>query len=566
MAYLLNIGDEIGNFRVKFPIKNNRVTQTYRVENDLGERGLLKIYVLADLDKRFKNDSNEIREISNLKRLNGLECVPKILGSGRNESYGIEFVITEFVSGETLTDLLIRQKVWDIVEANKYFGQLSNALKRIHDTGILHNEISTDNILVGINGKIDSIYFIDFGASCCIDEWQNDYIKPEMSPYFCATETFSGSYSIKSDIFSLCATYFYAIFGEYPWQQINLDSFASRNKLIEAVIEARSMPIELPLLYDNSDVSWETLSLGLENSVISRLDDSSRLFLGKNLVHTEKNLVKKIFQPRTKKGFDGIAGMQDLKNQLQEEVIEALLAPEDFKKYKLAIPNGLLLYGPPGCGKTFFAKQFAEEAKLNFFSIKPSDLGSTYVHGSQGKIAALFDQARKDAPCILFFDELDALLPKRTEQNQHAASEVNEFLAQMDNLGEYGIFIIGATNRKDMIDPAILRSGRLDYKVYIPPPDFEARKALFQFEILDRPNDGKIDFEELSSLTEGFVSSDIRLIVDRTARIALRNSDEISHDLLLQVVAESKPSISNIELFDYQGSTPNKRKDKIGFK
>ena len=246
--------------------------------------------------------------------------------------------------------------------------------------------------------------------------------------------------------------------------------------------------------------------------------------------------------------------MAGLKITLIDEVLGPLRNPKKFAEYGLTIPNGLLLYGPPGCGKTYISERFAEEAKLPFKKIIPSDLASIYIHGSQEKIGQLFDEAKKAAPCILFFDELDALLPKRDggNTNPNVASEVNEFLAQMSNCSEEGVFIIGATNRPHFIDDAVLRSGRMDKKVYVAPPDYDARKAMFVLHLANRPIDKGLDYDELAALTENRVSSDVKLIVDDASRKALRNDTRITQKELISAIQDVPSSLSSGVLEGYQ--------------
>jgi transitional endoplasmic reticulum ATPase len=177
---------------------------------------------------------------------------------------------------------------------------------------------------------------------------------------------------------------------------------------------------------------------------------------------------KKIKTQKAKgKGFDAIAGMDDLKKEMKRSVIDVLQNPEKAKDMELNYQMAWSLYGPPGCGKTFFAKHFAEEVGFNFMLATPSTLKSRYINATQENIAKMFEDAEKNAPTIIFIDEINELLPNRdSDSHEMAKSAVNEMLAQMDRTGEKGIFIIGATNYPDMIDPAMLRSGRLEKKFY----------------------------------------------------------------------------------------------------
>jgi len=234
-------------------------------------------------------------------------------------------------------------------------------------------------------------------------------------------------------------------------------------------------------------------------------------------------------------------------------VIDALNDKERYAEYGLTIPNGMLLYGPPGCGKTFFAEKTAEEIGFNFYQIKPSDIQSKFVNASQENIKKLFDVARENAPSIIFIDELDALVPSRDTSNiSHMnTSAVNEFLAQMNNCGEDGIFVIGATNRPNAIDPAILRSGRLDKHIYLPPPDFEARKLMFELYLKKRPVEIGLDYVKLAKATENYVSSDIKFLSDEASRMALKENSRITKEIILETIRNNRPSISLQELNSY---------------
>jgi transitional endoplasmic reticulum ATPase len=254
------------------------------------------------------------------------------------------------------------------------------------------------------------------------------------------------------------------------------------------------------------------------------------------------------------KGFAAIAGMRGLKDLITHDVINALKQKEKYAEYGLSIPNGMLLYGPPGCGKTFFAERMAEEIGFNFFLIKPSDIQSKFVNASQEIIKTLFDEARKQAPSIIFLDELDALVPRRDTPNmsQMNANAVNEFLAQMNNTGDEGIFIIGASNRPTSVDPAILRSGRLDKLIYLPPPDIDARREMFELHLAKRPIGGIIDYAALARKTDNFVSSDIRFLCDEAARRALRSGSKITNDIALETIGANRPSLTLAVLETYK--------------
>lgn len=249
-----------------------------------------------------------------------------------------------------------------------------------------------------------------------------------------------------------------------------------------------------------------------------------------------------ILQPiaKVKGGFADVAGFDELKQKLMDEVIWPLKNKAKAAKYRITPPSGMLLYGPAGCGKTFFAQKFAEETGFSFKLIVPSDIGGMIIHETQKKVAELFEEAQREAPCIICFDEIDAMVPRRTSTPglEYQNTEVNEFLAQMNNCGEKGIFIIGTTNNKDLIDPAVLRTGRLDYHVEIPKPDRIQRVELFRVCLQNRPMKSYIDFESLAMSTDGFTASDIAFVVNKAALAAAKADLLISTDIVSRCISE----------------------------
>jgi len=268
--------------------------------------------------------------------------------------------------------------------------------------------------------------------------------------------------------------------------------------------------------------------------------------------YSHENITRIIEDLTVLKGFDCVAGMKKLKNTLYNDVIEPLQNPEKFKKFKLSIPNGILLYGPPGCGKTFIVKKLAEELGYSFIELNPSSVSTPYVHGAVSNIGKVFEMAKLQAPSILFIDEIEGLVPKREELSSSAdikREEINEFLLQLNNAGENNILVVGATNRPHLIDSAILRSGRMDKRIFVSAPDFEARKEMFKICLAGRPFSKAIDYEKLATLTENYVSSDITLIVTQAARNAVnKGKSEIDQKLLIDAINKFNPSITPEEI------------------
>jgi transitional endoplasmic reticulum ATPase len=205
--------------------------------------------------------------------------------------------------------------------------------------------------------------------------------------------------------------------------------------------------------------------------------------------------------------------------------------PEKFEKFGMAPSRGVLFYGPPGCGKTLLAKAIANECQANFISIKGPELLTMWFGESESNIRDVFDKARQAAPCVLFFDELDSIARARGGSSGDAGGAgdrvINQLLTEMDGMsGKKTVFIIGATNRPDVLDPAIIRPGRLDQLVYIPLPDVGSRLSILKAVLRKSPIASDVNLDYLAGVLEGFSGADITEICQRAAKLAIRQSIE----------------------------------------
>jgi transitional endoplasmic reticulum ATPase len=227
--------------------------------------------------------------------------------------------------------------------------------------------------------------------------------------------------------------------------------------------------------------------------------------------------------------WDDVGGLEGVKAELKETIQYPVEHADKFEKFGMSPSKGVLFYGPPGCGKTLLAKAIANECGANFISIKGPELLTMWFGESEANVRDLFDKARSAAPCILFFDEMDSIAKARGG-GQGSGSEagdrvINQILTEIDGVGSRkSVFVIGATNRPDILDKAITRPGRLDQLIYIPLPDYDSRVSIFKANLRKSPVDPNVSIEQLANATEGFSGADITEICQRAAKNAIRES------------------------------------------
>jgi len=225
--------------------------------------------------------------------------------------------------------------------------------------------------------------------------------------------------------------------------------------------------------------------------------------------------------------WNDIGGLQKVKQQLIEAVEWPIKHPEYFEEMGIDPPRGILLYGPPGCGKTLLAKAVANESEANFIAVKGPEILSKWVGESERAIREIFRKAKEAAPCIVFFDEIDAITPRRGSRHDAGVTDriVNQLLTEMDGISLLkGVVVIAATNRPDIVDPALLRPGRFDRIIYVPPPDKVARLEIFKVHTRRMPLAPDVDLEQLADRTEGYTGADIAAVCREAAITALRES------------------------------------------
>lgn len=266
------------------------------------------------------------------------------------------------------------------------------------------------------------------------------------------------------------------------------------------------------------------------------------------LQEVDASAIREVFVEVPDVHWDDVGGLQDVKQQLIESVEWPLKHGPLFARAGIRPPKGVLLSGPPGCGKTLLAKAVANETQVNFISVKGPALLSKYVGDSEKGVREVFKKARQAGPCIVFFDEIDSLVPARGSggSDSHVSERViSQFLTEMDGIEELaGVLVLGATNRPDLLDPALLRPGRFDVQVEIDVPDEAGRQEIFRIGLRGKPVASGVSIEELAAVTEDFNGAEIQAICRRAALAAVREvlvqagADGATDDAKLLITAE----------------------------
>ena len=267
---------------------------------------------------------------------------------------------------------------------------------------------------------------------------------------------------------------------------------------------------------------------------------------------TTQNDLDRLLEPAAEPvTFADVGGLESIKRQIHKRIILPFQKPSLFQRFKKRVGGGILMYGPPGCGKTLLARATAGECEAQFINVAISDVLDMYIGESERKLTALFDRARSKTPAVIFFDELEALAARRRHaRSQEASKLVSVFLAQMDGFAQNnaGVLILAATNTPWAIDPAFRRPGRFDRMLFVPPPDREARAAILQLHLGERPTDGSVQVAKIAKRTSGFSGADLAFLIETAADEAIERSLEtsaevpISHAMVEQALEEVTPT------------------------
>ena len=574
--------------------KNKIVAEKFKIKNFIEETSFCNIYSASDLinsklvslyiynaaliAEDDLDDNNNFKEIEFLGL--GVEGFPKLLDFGDfyHNDEKFRFIATEFIIGESVADRMKRNGPLTQVEATMVCKKLVQIADKLHNLNkpVLLNALSLDNIMFDMSSQnsddiklrnLINVRYLD-------DEFKYTFVDGVSSNYL-APECFQNIFNAKTDQFNIAALLYHMISGKAPWFDKDL-GFEFDDDTIKKLEISRSKLISFSNSFDDHikgvickalDFDAELRFISLQNFLTYLNRDTILSNKISSVVHKRKKIIPK----KNGNGFDDVGGMESLKRLLKSKIIDVIKNPEKAKKYGVQVPNGMLLYGPPGCGKTYIAKKFAEEAGYNFFFVKASDVSSIFVSGGEQKIGELFNEAENNAPAIICFDEIDAIMPTRKGGGDSGSdslnSRVNEYLAQINNCSERGVFVIGTTNRHNLIDPAVLRTGRLDFKIEVKLPDYEARKKILEVHLQNKFTEDNIDFSKLSKITEGFTSSDLEFIVRESSIKSYHDETKISTKLIEGVIqsSDSVPSLTKDEINKYLTEPKSETNNSIGF-
>ena len=566
-------GEKIGKYVINSFIKKGAVAESYTVLGSDDMTYFMKMYDFRNIPHEQLFEGKEVYEIHLCKELNtdDNQNVIRYVDNGevRKGNAIYHYLVTEFYRGVSLYDAVREEGRFDLEDAVQITLCVLSGLAFIHSRAMIHNDIRPSNIMLQeLEDGMLMPTIIDLGHISYMVKGRPTFFDEDLMPYFRAPETFRAVYTVKSDIFSTGALLYFLMFGKSPWEGMDLRTLeGDKQKIAEAVKKARKQDLVL----ETEDVKLpDYMKAILLKALAKKPEDrfaSAAEFTQALLEQVMPELAKRMEEEEAKpqaeqqgqdnsgptitfkkgsgSGFDNVTGRDELKEQLRKEVLFALQNPEKAKIYRLPAINGVLLYGPPGCGKSLVLESFAEELGFNYSLIKAAEFGNIYQEGVIDNLQRLFDAAEIKAPFVLCFDELEFLAPNPNSEGEEVGvtAQISALFGMLNECSKKGILVVATTNRPDLIDQTIMRVGCFDRVFFVPQPDFEARKDIFMDHLKDRPCE-ELDFDELAKMSDDFNAGDITEAVNEAAMTAAYNDVPISQKILVDVLKYKNPTYS----------------------
>ncbi len=567
-------GEKIGKYVINSFIKKGAVAESYSVLGPDDMMYFMKIYELQRIPREQLFEGKEVYEIQLCKELNSDDYanVVRYVDNGEVKKGNVvyHYLVTEFYRGITLYDAVRNEGRFDLEDAVQITLCVLSGLSFIHSRALIHNDIRPSNIMLQeLDDGMLMPTIIDLGHISYMVKGRPTFADEDLMPYFRAPETFRSVYTVKSDIFSTGALLYFLMFGKSPWEDMDLRLLnGDKKKIADAVKKSRKQDLiletdEVKLPNYMKAILLKAMAKNPEDRFGSAAEFAQDLMqqvmpeLAKQMEEGEPNTQQEEEQEQDNKapiitfkkgsgsGFDNVTGRDELKEQLRKEVLFALQNPDKAKLYKLPAINGVLLYGPPGCGKSLVLESFAEELGFNYSIIKGVEMGHIYQQGVLDNLQRVFDAAEIKAPFVLCFDELEFIAPNPNGDGEEGniTPQISAFFGMLNHCSEKGILVVATTNRPDLIDQAIMRVGCFDRVFFVPQPDFEARKDIFMDHLKDRPCE-ELDYDELARISDDFNAGDITEAVNEAAMTAAYNDVPISQKILVDVLKYKNPTYS----------------------
>ena len=338
----------------------------------------------------------------------------------------------------------------------------------------------------------------------------------------------------------------------------NKENFSACNVILEEIIDANQDDIDVLVLYAKGLLKENAIQKAIAtyqkvlalnpNFHDEELDNHLRMKAGRK-DEDDADTDSRFLQQSDVK-FSDVGGMESVKKEIELKIIKPLQHPELYKAYGKKIGGGILLYGPPGCGKTYIAKATAGQVNAKFINVSLNDILDMWIGNSEKNLHEIFELARRNTPCVLFIDEIDALGASRSDMKQSAGRHlINQFLQELDGVNNEneGVLVLGATNTPWNLDAAFRRPGRFDRIIFVPPPDVDTRKAILELKLKDKPTE-LLDYQKIAKKTPHYSGADIDAMIDIAIELKLETAftdgipKPINTKALINAAKKHKPS------------------------